>query len=188
MLHEHVEMEAGGTPLTDEPLSAAQRTVLTKLVDNDFNALRKEMEQLAADTLEARIEAIKEDYAQIEATAKAAQRQMQKELAKSRKRIDRIKNETNGIQWNYNRSDVGRYVDFTYTVRGLLEQQNEARQENRRLLERALLTLERQRLTAQRRVLISAVSAEARQIVDDVPTAKALMQQAYTSASQIGSS
>lgn len=76
-------------------------------------------------------------------------------------------------------------------AKGRLEAINKAKAENENMLERALMTLERQRLTAQRQVLVSGVSQEATVILNDLPKASDLMvtaqhQQQQISAHQAG--
>lgn len=53
-----------------------------------------------------------------------------------------------------------------------------ATEENKQLLDRALMTLEKQRLAAQRKVLVSGVSQEAAEFLDTIPDARTMMVEA----------
>jgi hypothetical protein len=57
-----VEKIRQGLPL-DKPLPAGERKVLSTLVDNDFATLANEMRQMAADTREARLKEVRDEWA-----------------------------------------------------------------------------------------------------------------------------
>lgn len=67
---------------------------------------------------------------------------------------------------------------FTAEVEGRKEAIAEATKENTKMVDRALLTVEKQRLTAQRQVLLSSVPDAALPIVESIPDAKTLMVEA----------
>lgn len=67
---------------------------------------------------------------------------------------------------------------YVATVQGRKDAIAGAEKENKTFLDRALLTLEKQRLTAQRQVLLSGVPTEAMPIVESIPDARALMVEA----------
>ena len=67
---------------------------------------------------------------------------------------------------------------FKATVQGRKDALAGAERENKTFLDRALLTLEKQRLTAQRQVLLSGVPNEAMPIVESIPDARTLMVEA----------
>ena len=67
---------------------------------------------------------------------------------------------------------------YISTVEGRKQALDAAEKENKEYTERALLTLEAQRLAAQRKVLVSRVSAQAATILNEIPSAKELMVEA----------
>lgn len=78
----------------------------------------------------------------------------------------------NAIQQNRQRTV------FKAEVEGRKEAIAEATKENTKMVDRALLTVEKQRLTAQRQVLLSSVPDAALPIVESIPDAKTLMVEA----------
>jgi hypothetical protein len=93
-----------------------------------------------------------------------------------------VTEEVNGV----NRT-VTRTV-YKANVEGRTEALKAAEVENSGFLSRAEMTLERQRLDAQRRVLVSRVNPEAARILDSIPNAKSMMIEAQMDgAKQIAS-
>lgn len=67
---------------------------------------------------------------------------------------------------------------YKASVEGRKEALENAAKENKKFLDRALMTLEGQRLAAQRRVLVSRVNPEGAAILDGIPDAKRMMIEA----------
>jgi hypothetical protein len=184
--------------VSDKPLSPAERKVLKELVDNDFNALKSETQQFAADALESRKSEVELDWADAKEKIPALVDEM---IELKRKQKDEMaaleaKHETQRqrIRDKADKSGIvlkeGYQGDVQGEVQGLKDALRKVNAENEAMLQRALMTLERQRLTAQRQVLISGVTKESAEILDTIPDAKTLMvdAQRQQAALQAGSS
>jgi hypothetical protein len=177
-------------PVSDKPLSAQERRVLTELVNNDFAALKAEMQAFAADSLQqTRNEVEAEWQAKIQKSNSLvvkANELRRKATAEMRALTD--KHNAAHEEMLRQAKDAG--IEFKESERwennqkvrfyeadavGRREALQEAEKDNKRFLDRALMTLERQRLDAQRRVLVSGVSKEAAGILDAIPDAKSMM-------------
>lgn len=73
---------------------------------------------------------------------------------------------------------------YKASVKGRREALEEAQRENETMLNRALMDLERQRLTAQRQVLLSGVPEGAMPILESIPDAKTLMVESAKASAQ----
>lgn len=169
-------------PVSDKPLSVQERKVLKELVDNDFNALKAEMRQFAADALASAKAEIGSEWASAANKLSgyvgkmvALTRKQQEEVAamqakhEDQRRALRDQASAEGIVF------ADRHGTTDAVVQGKADAIKQAEANNAAMLERALMTLERQRLTAQRQVLVSGVSKEAASILDTIPDAKTLM-------------
>ena len=164
--------------LEGKTLNTTERRALEKLVDNDFAALKTEVAQMGADLLAQRLAALKTEWAEktdkiadyvrkVEATWREAQRQTSDLRALAAE---------DGVTLTV--PEYSRYGKSEGTVAGFATAEREIKQEVDADLKRAFNTLERSRLTAQRTVLLSAVSVEAAKVLDAIPSAKDLMMQA----------
>lgn len=196
-------------------MTASERKLLSELINNDFGTLKQEMKAFAADALAAKLAEVntewgdKEskipDYAS-EATNLASSHQGQLDALRARHREEeRVlvaaheaemaeitrKASAAGIQLSTKVvgavRDGQRTSQTTYqaVLVGKKDAIEAATAENKAFTERALLTLESQRLTAQRRVLVSGVGPEAAKFLDSIPTAKELMIKAAESSSDM---
>lgn len=159
-------------------LNTTERRALEKLVDNDFAALKTEVAQMGADLLSQRLDVLKTEWAEktdkvalyvrkVEATWREAQTQTSDIRALAA---------ADGVTLKV--PEYSRYGNAEGSVEGFATAERAIKQEVDADLKRALNTLERSRLTAQRTVLLSAVSAEAAKVLDAIPSAKDLMMQA----------
>jgi hypothetical protein len=181
-------------PVSDKPLNVSQRKVLKELVDNDFDALKSETQQFASDALEAKKAEIETDWADAKEKVPAFVEQLrelktrqQKEIAdlneKHERQRQRIRDAADkaGILVK----DSGYHGDVVGEVQGLKDAIAKAVADNRAMTERALLSLQRQRLTAQRRVLLSGVDADSAKILDTIPDAQTLMVNAQRQQAEL---
>lgn len=169
------DTRASQTPGTTPRLNNAERRTLEKLVDYDFASLRGEIDQIAADTLQARLEGLDDEFKdqQIKANRYAAKyRQMaEKHNAAVRELIEQAKDE--GISVVGNNLIVS--TDASVGIVDRNERVNKLQEENRRDKERAQRTLERKRLETQRTVLLTGLGASAESVLAAIPTAQQLM-------------
>lgn len=203
-------------PVSDKPLSVQERKVLKELVDNDFNALKSEMKQFAADSLIATTREIEADWADKVAAAptfaeeatnlfrdqKKAMQDLRDEYTRKINDLKAQQEDTfkalleradrdGGVELKQTQSqhrdpETGQYdTIYQAEVKGLRDALSRAKAENNAALERGLMSLERQRLTAQRQVLVSGVSREAATILDSVPDAKSLMVESQRKQAEI---
>lgn len=182
-------------PVSDKPLNAAQRKVLKELVDNDFNALKSEAEQFAADALEARFAELEADWADAQEKVpgltdeyRELRTAQKKELADLEERHEKARQK---LRDKAGRSGIalkeGYGGDIQGEITGLNDAKKQAKAQNQAMLDRAKMTIERQRLTAQRRVLISGVDSESAKILDEIPDAQTLMVESQRQQAEIAS-
>ncbi len=168
----------GGVALDlDKPLTAAEAGVLKGLIDNDFKALQQDMRAMAADTRTERLAEIekewskkkdKQEFYRAKAIAQMADYRKAAEGLKERARVD-------GIELFV--PDLNSREPQT-TLVGKSEALKRAGDEVAADLNRALMSLERQRLAAQRSVMLARVTVGAQKVLDMVPNAKTLMIEA----------
>lgn len=118
--------------------------------------------------------------AQEEATRKLRQKHedaFQKVTEKADAKGVTLKQETKRVLTEDGKSYVNKLV-YVATVQGRKDAIAGVERENKSFLDRALMTLEKQRLTAQRQVLLSGIPQDAMPIVESIPDAKSLMVQA----------
>lgn len=160
-----------------KPLGASQRKALKDLVENDFSALRAEINQFADDMARQKREEIQADYA-----ARGADQT--DFLARGRKLMNDYRVGCDQLTLEASRAGVELKMPGIYTrdietkVNGLNTAIKLAEAEVDAERKRALNSLERARLTAQRKVLMSGVNEEALAILDTIPNARDLMVQA----------
>lgn len=171
----------GDAYIGSKPLTSAERAALRTLVDNDFATLRSEMRQFADDTLQERLRQVTADWADKRAQAPKYVSQLTTMVSRSVAAIrevadkalaDGIQINTTNLLYHLNRSE------FTFDVTGEREAKQKIKQEVDQDLNRALLTLERQRLTVHRRILLASVPEGAQSLVNQLPQASALMLEA----------
>jgi hypothetical protein len=172
-----------GERISDKPLPAGERKVLMELVNNDFDSLEQEMRALAADHLTARKAELKEEWQERRAAAPEFVKTIQKIERKARRKVEdqvRKAREAGVVVQEAN----WRYFNPRSEFEGYTKAQREVEKENQEFLSRALMSLQRQRLEAQRRILISGVTEESAKILETIPDAKTLMIQAGMNEAQ----
>jgi hypothetical protein len=178
-----LDRAANNEPLVPEGqrLNASERAALTRLVDNDYAALQADLRSLAAATLE-------NDLKQLELDWQDRRRQSQKwqaEIARMNRRFMkkrealRVNAGEQGIEISYSHRDSNN-LGATVKTSGYDKAVTDAKNQNKRLLDTALLKLERERLRAQRRILLSAVSSAAAVILETIPSAEQMLAEAMT--------
>jgi hypothetical protein len=214
-------------PVSDKPLSAAERTLLRELVDNDFNTLKKQMQAYASDVLAAQLREINTEWDERAKAASAllekagkVKRAYQKKynalllkheeerrtLIEKHRAIEETLSEAHGAEWLAIvheaeeagvtmvedsrqvplKKEPGKKQEYAtelyYRAEALGRQEaiDKATELNKRELARAELELQKEQLTAQRKVLVSGVSKAAASLLDKLPDAKSLMMEAVT--------
>lgn len=174
----------GDQPRTDmepldpsRPLNASQRKALKDLVDNDFLALRSEIQQFATDMARQRRDELRTEWADRGADPASF-------ITRAEALAQEYRVAADALRLEARRSGIDLDMPTLYQDKikartdGLAEAIREAEQEIKADQVRALNTLERARLTAQRKVLMSGVDQEALSILETIPTAHDLMIQA----------
>ena len=164
-----------GEPLDlSKPLNASQRKALKDLVENDFLALKAEINQFADDMAAQRRQEIHADYAARGADSTEFLARGRQLMMDYRNGVDKlvIAARTAGVELTM--PDIGTRTMET-KVAGLHEALRKAEAEVDADRRRALNTLERARLTAQRKVLMSGVNEEALALLETIPDARTLM-------------
>lgn len=163
----------------------AQRTVLTKLVNNDFAALRADLQSLAAASLENDLKQLELEWEDRRAKAATWKGEVTKLGRKTVKKLERIKEAAleDGIEINIP-SRVTDYIRADARTAGYDKALADAKNRNKRALDVALLKLERERLRLERRILLAGVEPEAAEVLEAVPSAQEMMQDAMTREAQ----
>lgn len=173
-----------GSPLAGGPISTAEVRALTALVDNDFAGLRMEIKSQAGKALSAALVEYEEQFGERREQAQVYTTKVYDLLLRHQDEAKRLEAEAeqNGIHL--------RVPVQTYTpkaeVKGYEEGRRAVQAENKEALDRAMIALEAKRLTTQRRVMLLAISAQAAEILDTIPSAQALMAGAQGEPAQIG--
>ena len=173
-------VDAAKSGKTLPKMTSSELTRLGKLVDNDFANLRSEMQQFAADTKNSRAEDLRAEFAKTKDKSVEYQ-------AKANKLIDKAEAELKELVAKAKDEDISLIVpsfrETRYGDRYAVTAENKARDKAMRTLidevdtqlNRALMSLEQQRLTAQRRILMAGISETAKQFLDEIPSAQELM-------------
>jgi hypothetical protein len=182
-----VDLVDGGVPGSGvkKALNATERRALEKLIDNDFSALKAEVGQMAMDVKADREAAIKEQYASRGADVAAAVEETKQLEAKFRTELRSLRDrwEAQGIVLDrdyYGRHSGGELaLNDGYSHTGLKEAIAQMYREVERDQHRAMTIAERQRVQTQRKVLLASITSdEALQLVEEIPSAHALLMQA----------
>lgn len=181
-------VERASNPL-GKALNSSERKALNDLVNNDFAVLRNEIEQFANDMLQQRLAEIETEYADKEDDLRrvrdaaiaiqteyreAKQRLLQDYTKKAADLGDEAK--LNGIGLSFN-LDSG-YGAPSLELQGKKDAIAKAKAEVEADRARARNTLERQRLSNQRKVLMLGVSQDGLDVLDTMPDARQLMVEA----------
>lgn len=164
-------------------LNAGERKALERLIDNDFATLRTEMIGYAAAILQERLETVKQEFADKQRVADTILADVIDTVNSAAdvlaKRVDDAAKKgvkvtlPNGLVPTIRSANYAGGI--TSVVEGLVQAKTDITAENQADLRTALNTLERQRLSAQRLVLIAGISPEGQKLLATVPTAKSLM-------------
>lgn len=160
-----------------KPLNASQRKALKDLVENDFLALKAEINQFADDMAAQRRTEINKEWAAKGADKTTFYAKGQELMAAYRNGADKLVMEARTAGVEFTMPAIGTR-EMEAKVPGLQTALKAAEAEVDVDRRRALNTLERARLTAQRKVLMTGVTEEALAILDTIPNAHALMVEA----------
>lgn len=164
-------------------LNASERKALKELVDNDFEMLKQEMAQMASDMAANAVAEVEAEWATRREAWKDFRHKAQRLLDKQDKARRALIREAEEAGVRLRLMDGYGRAAIEAEVKGYEEALIAARAAAKAQLDRALLTLERQRLSAQREVLLTGVTKEAAVVLDAIPDAKTLMVEAAAAAS-----
>jgi hypothetical protein len=140
------------------PDFASQATARTRTFEDERRALEQEYQRKQADLRAAYHDDLKAIVDQASEKGVSLTEETKSEVEADGRRVNRTVHKA--------------------SVEGRKEALDIAERENKAFLDRALLDLERQRMTAQRQVLLSGVPEGAMTIVESIPDAKTLMVEA----------
>lgn len=164
-----------GLPV-DKVLPSSERNVLSSLINNDFDALKNEMRQMAADSKAERLRMVDAEWAARRDVGPAYVDQVREVWQTAYTTVERLVEEAkaNGVTL-ITASQIYRSDRITFEATGEADAKVAAIKEVDTDLNRAVLSLERQRLAALRIVALSGVTKEAQVVLDQVPNARDLM-------------
>lgn len=181
-----VDKLAANEPISEKPLTASERTVLARLVDNSFGRTKTQVQQMAAEAWQAKKRDIEADWkAKVQQSNKyttLAQKIIEKANEQYAKLVEAA--EADGItlsKAHYTHRDAlidTHNTKFTTSVEGLAKAIKSAEDEHNAMLRQALLQLEEQRLIVQARVLRSALTPKTAEFLDTLPTAQEALLEA----------
>lgn len=175
-----LEAVRSGTALVvgGKPLPASERTALRQLVNNDFAALKADLQQLAAQSWENERAQLELDWKERKAATAGYIAQARRALDKTQRKLEAIRAAAaeGGVTVTYNRRLSEMHTEASAS--GFTDAVNGARKQHDTMLQRALLKLERERLRAERRILLSGVTPEAAVILEEIPSAEQMLRDA----------
>lgn len=173
-----------GTTKADEavkkvrPLSVSAANALTKLVENDYQILRAEMEQFHQEQVANAIREMRGEAS--DENKKIVLDKAHKLLAKYRADCSKLQKEASDKNIKLTLPSLQNYAGTPSATDETLEHrvrqyQNQKESEFKTLM----LSVRRQELEAKRRVLIASITTEAEDILASIPTAKEVMVRMY---------
>lgn len=159
-------------------LVVTERKALERLIDNDFAALRNEMNAYAKEILESRLEGVRNDFAAKQKDAEKAQKAGAKLVTDLREKLLKQVEDAKADGITLTFPSIPQPESVGVSVAGLVEAEKKVKAENQSDLASGLHTLERQRLASQRLVLLAGISPEGQQLLNTIPSAKNLMIEA----------
>lgn len=173
------------------PLGVGQARQLEKLVDNDFNQVKQEIYSQAKEMIEAKTLSLKGEYKAEKLDQYTEQARVLCEEYNAKVRA--LKEEARKDSFRLDAPEVSSVIKPEGRTHGpgisisddrLQAAIKTATVEINQSEQGALLTLERQRLAAMRRVLIASITTDAEKILNDIPSARELMVQAARERSE----
>lgn len=161
-------------------LNSAERSALKQLVDNDFGQLKTQMQQLAHETKQGRLEAVDAEWADKVKAARGYESRVHNHIEKARQQLQHLREEASEEGFDLQVPRIENVGQAKVVVVGLREARSKVIADVDSELSQAMLAVERQRLATQRTILLSGVSAEAASFLDQLPTA----QEALLAAAQ----
>jgi len=157
------------------PLNATQTRNLTALVKGDFQVMRSELQQFAAEQKHNKTEEIKAQasFKRME-EVKAAAIEVCREYQKKMQELS-YQAQKDGISLSYTGVASERVSVNDSTINAKIQQ---AHSEIDLELRIALATLERKEIQAQRKILVASITQDAEDILNSIPTAQQLMVEA----------
>lgn len=180
--HTAVEPPAHSTEVAPldpaKPMNATQQRRLEKLVDNDFQALRAEINQMADDLAKAKRYELTKEWNDRGSNADAFVTQAQTLIREHRSVIDALVIEARSKGVELEVPESYRQQDIKAKVAGLKDAIKAAEADIEADRSRALNHLERARLTAQKKVLLAGITEEGFKLLEEIPDARTLLIQA----------
>lgn len=160
------------------PLSATAARSLTKLVENDFEMLRSEMNEYQSEQVEAKVREMRAgaDPEMME----RAQRQGDDIVDAFRRQRRELIDQARQRGLTVTMPDLGtRYGENAVTVKDddLEKRVSSYRRQADREFKPLLRKSERMELEAKRRVLLASITSEAEEILKDIPSAREMFTQ-----------
>lgn len=168
--------------LPDKPLTVSERKLLTDLINNDFGKLKTEMRgfvdaQLASTMAEL---AAENETKQAGKIVWSERRRALTDKYEADFRVLQAEAESAGYSVPGNSGGI--VYSQTIGVVGYQQAVEKAKEEHRLALQAATNTVEAQRLTAIRRVMLASLTPAGRAMLDTLPDAKTMMVEAQQTA------
>jgi hypothetical protein len=173
-------IRSGTNPLAGSRLSAGERSALTRVIDNDYAALKADLQQLAQQALANDLAQLELDWADRRAKVPTWMARVHTLAGEVKREIELLKEQAtaDGIELTFPNLERGFEVRAATT--GYDKARRETTDANRKSLDSALLKLERERLRAQRQVLLTGITPEAQKILDGIPDAAKMLGEAMS--------
>jgi hypothetical protein len=171
----------------EKDLSATDKRNLEKIVAGDFAALKLELEQMAGDVKVQRIAEARSSKAKLGKDVEASKQALNAHKADFRAAFDKLVKASalKGVTVTVRDDRAFQYFSVDINAAGLDNLVAQVGKQVDADLARALNTLERQRLTVMRSVLLAGISSEADAVLQALPTAQSLMVLAATERSAL---
>lgn len=160
------------------PLSATQARALAKLVENDAEQVRAEIDEFADAQIADAVERITAEWEATEGSSDAWEdkaRRIMSRYESSRLRLIREAKDA-GVTLTIPRVGRDRYEDrLSVTVEGLKEAIEQEKERINTARRAAKNRLHRQKLALDRRVLEASITSQAQAVLDSLPSARDLM-------------
>lgn len=180
--HTAVEPAAQSTEVApldpSKPMSATQQRRLEKLVDNDFQALQAEIDQMAADLAKEKRHELTKEWNDRGSNADAYVTRAQTLVREHRSAVEALVIDARSKGVELTVPEEYRSQEIKAKVAGLKDAISTAERDIEADRRRALNYLERARLTAQKKVLIAGITEEGFALLQEIPDARTLLMRA----------
>jgi len=179
------ETRASQSPGSTPRLNSTERRTLEKLVDYDFASLKGEIDQIASDTLQSRLEALDDEFKEQQVKADKYAVKYKQMAEKHNAGINELIEQARAEGIAVTGTGMALNTTITCTIVDRAEKVARLQEENKRDKERAQRTLERKRLETQRTVLLTGLGTNAEAVLKAIPSAQELMIAAAQERAQL---